>query len=259
MRLEGRKALITGTATGIGRSIAIAFAREGAEVIGLDWDEAGNLETASMIPAGPGSFRSITADVSQSHDVSKAFAASGDLDILVNNAASAKGDGPISELSEEAWDRVLDICLKSVFLCTREALKSMLPRRSGVIVNISSVNALTGINLAAYTAAKGGILSLTRLVAAHYGKYGIRVNAICPGTVLSETSEAYYNQQPQIRAELGSLYPAGEFGKVADVAAAVMYLSSDESAFINGTTLVVDGGLSAVHRLPSAVPKLIES
>ena len=259
MRLKERKALITGTATGIGRAIAMLFASEGAQVIGLDWDEAGNLKTASMIPADSGSFQPLTADVSQAHDVRKAFAASGDLDILVNNAASAKGDGPLSEISEEVWDRVLDICLKSVFLCTREALKSMLRRRSGVIVNISSVNALTGINLSAYTAAKGGILSLTRLIAAHYGEYGIRANAVCPGTILSEASEAYYGQHPQIRAELESLYLAGEFGKVADVAAAAMYLASDESTFVNGSTLVVDGGLSSVHRLRTAVPKLAES
>lgn len=256
MRLKGRKALITGTATGIGRAIAILFASEGTQVIGLDWDESGNLETASMIPPGPGSFKPLTADVSQARDVSKAFDASGDLDILVNNAASAKGDGPLAEISEEAWDQVLDVCLKSVFLCTREALKSMLRRRSGVIVNISSVNALTGINLAAYTAAKGGILSITRLIAAHYGGHGIRANAICPGTILSETSEAYYNQNPQIKAELQSLYVAGEFGKVADVAAAAIYLASDESTFINGTTLVVDGGLSSMHRLTTSVPKL---
>ena len=256
MRLERRKALITGTATGIGREIARVFAREGAHVFGLDWDEAGNFETASIVQAVGGSFQALAGDVSKAVDVRKAFEAAGDIEILINNAASAKGDGPLTEVSEEIWDQVVDICLKSMFLCTREALKSMLRTRSGVIVSLSSVNALTGINLSAYTAAKGGMLSLTRLIAAHYGPYGIRANAICPGTILSETSDAHYNQHPEIKAELSALYPAGKFGNVGDVAAAALYLAGDDSKFINGATLTIDGGLSAVHRLSVAAPKL---
>jgi 3-oxoacyl-[acyl-carrier protein] reductase len=256
MRLRGRRALITGTATGIGREIAGLFAREGADVLGLDWDDAGNVETASIINNTGGAFQPIRCDVSNALDVGAAFKTAGEVDILVNNAASAKGDGPLTEVSEDTWDRVLDICLKSMYLCTREALHSMLRKRSGAIVSLSSVNALSGINLSAYTAAKGGMLSLTRLIAAHYGPYGIRANAICPGTILSETSDAYYNQHPEIKAELTALYPAGKFGTVGDVAAAALYLACDDSAFINGTTLTVDGGLSAVHRVSVATPKL---
>lgn len=256
MRLQGRRALITGTATGIGREIAKVFAGEGAHVIGLDWDETGNLNTASIVQTSGGSYQALTGDVSNASDVRKAFESAGEIDVLVNNAASAKGDGPLTEVSEDAWDQVVDICLKSMFLCTREALKSMLPKRSGVIVSLSSVNALSGINLSAYTAAKGGILSLTRLIAAHYGPYGIRANAICPGTILSETSDEYYNQHPEIKAELSALYPAGKFGTVEDVAGAALYLACNDSAFINGTTLTVDGGLSAVHRLSVATPRL---
>ena len=256
MRLQGRKALVTGTGTGIGREIAKLFAQEGAQVIGVDWDENGNQETAAIVKHAGGSYMAITGDVSKASDVTNAFAAAGPLDILINNAASAKGDGPLTEISEEAWDQVLAICLKSVFLCTREALKSMLPKRAGVIVSLSSVNALSGINLSAYTAAKGGILSLTRLIAAHYGGYGIRANAICPGTILSETSDAYYSERPNIRAELSALYPAGKFGKVQDVATAALFLASDDSSFINGSTLTIDGGLTAVHRLSVAIPKI---
>ncbi|HWR13564.1 MAG TPA: SDR family NAD(P)-dependent oxidoreductase [Terriglobales bacterium] len=256
MRLQGKKALVTGTSTGIGREIAKWLTREGASVAGVDWDESGNQETARIIQSAKGSFQALTADVSKGSDVERVFAAAGALDILVNNAASAKGDGAISQITEEAWDEVLAICLKSVFLCTKAALKTMVPKRSGAIVNLSSVNALSGINLSAYTAAKGGILSLTRLIAAHYGGYGIRANAICPGTILSETSDEYYNAHPDIKAELTALYPAGKFGKVEDIAAAVVYLVSDESTFINGTTLTIDGALSAVHRLSVATPKL---
>ena len=256
MRLQGRRALITGTGTGIGREIAKLFTHEGAHVIGLDWDEKSNQETAALLNNSAGSYTAITADVSKASEVAKAFASAGPLDILINNAASATGDGPITEISEESWDQVLAVCLKSVFLCTREALKSMLPRRAGAIVSLSSVNALTGINLSAYTAAKGGILSLTRLLAAHYGGYGIRANAICPGTILSETSDAYYNEHPDRQAELSALYPAGKFGTVRDVATAALFLASDESSFMNGSTLTIDGGLTAVHRLSVAIPKL---
>lgn len=258
MRLQGRRAVITGTATGIGRDIARLFAAEGADVVGLDWDDTGNAETAAVIQADGGSCQALACDVSKSSDVADAFASAGPIDILINNAASAKGDGPLAELTEEMWDHVIDVCLKSVFLCTQAALRSMLPRRAGIVVNLSSVNAITGINLSAYTAAKGGILALTRLLAVHYAPYGIRANAICPGTILSDTSEAYYNQHPDIKAELSALYPAGQFGKVRDVSAAALYLASDDSTFINGATLTIDGGLSAVHRLSCAIPKLSE-
>jgi len=179
----------------------------------------------------------------------------GGVDILVNNAASAQGDGHLTELSGENWDRVLTVCLKSVFLCTREALKSMLPKKAGSIINLSSVNALVGVNLAAYSAAKGGILSLTRLTAAHHAAQGIRANAICPGTIMSESSEQFYNQHPDIGTGLRTLYPAGEFGTVQDVAACALFLASNEAAFINGIMLPVDGGLLATRSLPSLTPK----
>jgi 3-oxoacyl-[acyl-carrier protein] reductase len=186
--------------------------------------------------------------------VTSAFESAGPIDILVNNAASVQGDGYLMQLSGEAWDRVIAICLKSVFLCSREALKSMVPRRSGSIVNLSSANALMGIHLAAYTAAKGGILSLTRLTAAHYARYGIRTNAICPGTITSQTTEAFYKEHPESAVDLRALYPGGEFGKVKDVAACALFLASEEAAFINGAVIAVDGGLTAAHRMPDLKP-----
>ncbi len=255
MRLTGRRALITGTGTGIGREIARVFAAEGAHVVCVDWNAKSNEETASLIAAEGGSSEAFAADVSSESDVVRVFAAAGPVDILINNAASVEGDGSLLDLSGEAWDRVLAICLKSVFLCSREALKSMVGKRSGCIVNLSSVNALTGINLSAYTAAKGGIVSLTRLLAAHYGPFGIRTNAICPGTILSESSELFYAEHPEITQELQALYPGGKFGKVRDVASCALFLVSDDAAFINGVALPVDGALSAVHRIPSITPK----
>jgi 3-oxoacyl-[acyl-carrier protein] reductase len=247
MRLRGRRALITGTATGIGRAIARRFASEGAEIIAVDRDEAGNQETADLIRKQAGSCTAFTADVSLEDDVVSVFRQAGSLNILVNNAASVEGDGRITDLSGQAWDKVLAVCLKSVFLCTREALVSMVPKKSGSIINLSSVNAIVGINLAAYTAAKGGIISFTKLTAAHHAADGIRANAICPGTILSESSAAYYAQRPEIEAGLRALYPAGEFGNVEDIAACALFLASDEAAFINGVALSVDGGLTTTR------------
>lgn len=254
MRLQGRKALVTGTGTGIGREIALCFSAEGSAVIAVDWNEANNEETAELIRSRGGSCQALTADVSCETDVIAAFESASPIDILVNNAASVDGDGYLMQLSGEAWDKVIAICLKSVFLCTREALKSMVPRRSGSIVNLSSANALMGIHLTAYTAAKGGILSLTRLTAAHYARYGIRANAICPGTISSQSTEVFYKEHPETAEDLRALYPGGEFGKVKDVAASALFLASDEAAFINGAIIAVDGGLTAVHRMPGLNP-----
>ena len=254
MTLEGKRALITGTATGIGREIAFRFASSGAEIVAVDWDEKNNTATAAQINAKGGRCQALTADVSSEADITTVFSAAGGIDILVNNAASVQGDGYLMELSGENWDRVIAICLKSVFLCTREALKGMVPGKAGAIVNLSSANALMGINLAAYTAAKGGIISLTRLTAAHYARHGIRANVICPGTIASESSELYYQEHPELGAQLRALYPGGQFGKVQDVAACALFLASDDAAFINGAVVPVDGALTASHQIPSLNP-----
>lgn len=255
MRIQGKRALITGAATGIGREIARRFAAEGAHVIVVDWDEAGNRETAAQITSAGGSCQALTADVSSEAEVVAAFRSAGPIDILVNNASSAAGDARLAELSGDNWDKILAVCLKSVFLCSREALKSMVPGNGGSIINLSSVNALVGISLTAYTAAKGGILSLTRLAAAQYAAHGVRVNAICPGTILSESSQLFYQQHPEIDAGLRALYPAGQYGQVGDIAACALFLASDEAAFINGAMLPVDGGLLATRPIPGLAEK----
>jgi len=254
MRLQGKKALLTGTATGIGRATALLFAQEGAHVVAVDRDEPNNMETARLINETNGSCQAVTADISEEKAVVELFRHLDAIDILVNNAASVSGDGFLTDLSMEAWDNILKICLRSVFLCSREALKMMMPQRSGVIVNLSSANASVGINLAAYTAAKGGIESLTRLSAAHYARFGIRTNSVSPGTVMSENSEEFYRAKPMIASDLKSLYPASEFGQVRDIAATILFLASDEAKFINGAIVPVDGGLTSTRRLPSIAP-----
>jgi 3-oxoacyl-[acyl-carrier protein] reductase len=248
--LSGKNVLITGTAQGIGRAIAIRFVKEGARVTGLDVDSGSNAETATL--AGE-RFTAVTGDVASNADVAAAVGQCGPVDILINNAATVLGDGLLHQVTEQVWDRVSEVCLKSVFLCTRAVLPGMIKRRTGVIISMSSVNALTGIHLAAYTAAKGGIVSLTRLLAQQYGGYGIRANAICPGTIGTETSLAVYEAAPQLRDELYAMYPAGRFGVPEDIADCALWLAGESSRFVNGTAIVVDGGMSAVHRLPSVL------
>lgn len=246
----GKNVFVTGTAAGIGRAMAIRFAAAGAGVIGLDLDAEGNRETRGQ--AGD-SFQSASGDAANRIDVEKALSLLPHFDVLINNAAAFAGDGVLHEVSEEAWDRTLRACLKSVYVCTHSVLPGMMARRSGVILSISSVNALSGIHLAAYTAAKGGILSLTRVLAQHYGGFGIRANAICPGTIETEMSRQVWEKQPHLKEELAGLYPSGQFGTPGDVAGCALWLASDEARFVNGATLVVDGGMSAVQRLPSVI------
>jgi 3-oxoacyl-[acyl-carrier protein] reductase len=246
--LENQTALITGTAQGIGRAIALRYISEGARVFGMDLDERRNAETATLAGAA---FSPLKGDVSMAADVAEVVRRCGPVDILVNNAATVAGDGRLDEIGEETWDRVVEVCLKSVYLCSRAVLPGMMERRRGVIISLSSVNALMGVHLAAYTAAKGGILSLTRLMAQQYGPFGIRTNAICPGTILTETSRIAYEAAPALRDELLELYPGRAFGEPEDIAECALWLAGPGAQFVNGATIVVDGGATALHRLPS--------
>lgn len=255
-RMQDRTLLITGAGKGIGREMALLFASEGALVVSLDLDKEGNAETASMIRTRGGRCEPLDGDASVEGDVLRAFRQAQGVDILINNAAAWADDGFLHELSVEGWDRVQAATLKSAFLCSREAVREMGQRRSGCIVSISSVNALSGLHLAAYSAAKGGVLALTRVIVQQYGHFGIRANAICPGTILSEASKVMHQENPELGADLRSLYPAGEFGEPLDVAHCALFLASEEAKFINGSTIVVDGGATAVHRLASAKASL---
>ncbi len=255
-RVAGKTALITGGGNGIGREIALRFAAEGAQVVSLDMDEAANARTASMIRDQGGRCEQVQGDVTVAADTARAFRAARSVDILVNNAMNISGDGFLHQVAEEAWDHVVAVCLKGVFLCCRQALPAMMERRSGVIINICSVNAITGIHLAAYTAAKGGMLSLTRLMASQYARFGIRTNAICPGTILTDSTRVYHERYPEMADELRALYPAGKFGTPADIAECALYLGSDQAGFVNGSVIVVDGGLTASHQLPSVIPAI---
>ena len=172
------------------------------------------------------------------------MAAFGRIDILVNNAGASQGDD-ILTFDEATWDWNLAVVLKSVYLCSRAVLPQMIERRSGAIVNISSVNGIVGLGEEAYSAAKAGMNVLTKNMAVKYGRFGIRVNAICPGTIRTPIWGPRLEKDPLIFEKLAKWYPLGRVGEPEDIANAALFLASDEASWITGTILIVDGGLLA--------------
>ncbi|MCC7261522.1 MAG: glucose 1-dehydrogenase [Candidatus Latescibacteria bacterium] len=248
MRLADTVALVTGAGSGIGRAIAELYAREGASVVVADLRLERAQECAAGIEAGGGKALALAADVSMKDQVDRMAAqantAFGRVDVLVNNAGMATGDD-ILHIEEEEWDLNLRVVLKSVYLCTRAVLPGMIARRRGAIVNIASVNGLAGLSEEAYSAAKAGVINLTRNLAVKYGHHQVRANVICPGTVRTPIWGPILEKDPQIFAKLTKWYPLGRVGEPEDIAKAALFLASDEAAWITGSTLTVDGGLMA--------------
>lgn len=249
-RLQGKIALITGGASGIGQATANRFAIEEAKIAVIDLDSIGGQETVEKIHERGGSAFFIKADVSNSKQVRKAIKATiaefGGLDILVNNAA-IEFVGTIEQTSEEEWEHVIQNDLKSIFLCSKFAMPHLKARGGGAIINIGSVNGLLGVpEHAAYNAAKGGVISLTRQLAVDYGSFGIRVNCICPGTTDTPmVRKSIVDRDPEeYLKELGKHYLLRRVGKPEDIANAVLFLASGEASWITGVILPVDGGCS---------------
>ena len=248
MRLKDKVVLITGAGRGIGRAAALVFAKEGARVVVNDIDGAGD-ETVEAIAGTGGQARFVRADVSSEADVRELFDRivewHGGLDVLYNNAAigysSPITHGDVTELSEADWDKVLDVNLKSVFLCCKYAIPLMDRQGGGSIVNTSSCMGLGATPGAdAYTAAKGGIIALSRSLAKAYGAKGIRVNVVVPGTVATPMIQPILDDAEWTRRS--SDVPLGRLGTPEDVAHAALYFASDESSFTTGAVLIVDGG-----------------
>lgn len=250
MRLSDTVALVTGAGSGIGRATAELFAREGARVVIADRNLLAAEETAGRISAAGGDALAAEVDVVRAEAVAsmaeRAIAAFGRVDVLVNNAGLSSGDD-ILQIDEETWDLNLAVVLKSVFLCSKALLPGMLERRRGAIVNVSSVNGLTGLGEEAYGAGKAGMINLTQNMAIKYGPSGVRVNCVCPGTVRTPIWEARLARDPRVFDRLAAWYPLGRVGDPDDVARAILFLASDEAAWITGAVLPVDGGLMAGH------------
>jgi NAD(P)-dependent dehydrogenase (short-subunit alcohol dehydrogenase family) len=246
-RLEKKVALITGAAGGIGAETARLFAAEGAAVVVNDIALAGAEAVAKEIESSGGRALAVGADISSPAELDRMFrlveARFGGLDVLVNNAFWSDGDTTITDLAEEVWDRTIDVTLKGPFLCTQRAIPLMLLRGGGSIITLSSVNALFGVSETAYTAAKGGLIAMMRLIAAEYGDRKIRSNLICPGTIATRNCMTYWEARPEGFEMLKSMYPLGRIGTPRDVANGALFLASDESSWVTGAVQLVDGGI----------------
>jgi NAD(P)-dependent dehydrogenase (short-subunit alcohol dehydrogenase family) len=249
-KLEGKVALVTGAAMGIGRSTAVLLAKEGARVVLADIDEQQAKETSRMIEEAGGEAFFARTDVSKSEDVEAAIKTAvetfGSIDVLHNNAAIALG-ATVVDTTDELWNRVLDVNLGGVYRGCKYAIPHMVRNGSGSIINSTSVQALRGFSgWAAYAASKGGILSLTQQVALEYAKHNIRVNCIAPGTIMTPLNEKLFEEaeDPEALIETWNrMHPVGRFGEPEEVAEVVLFLASDASSFVTGHCLVVDGGL----------------
>lgn len=248
MRFEGHVVVVTGGGSGIGRATARRLAQEGAHAAILDIDHEAASATAAMITDDGGRADAWRADVSSTADVHAAVAGvverHGRIDVLVNNAAVASADDIVG-IGDEEWDREIAIALGGTFRMTREVLPLMTAHGGGAIVNMSSVNAHAAYAQEAYSAAKAGIESFTRSTAVRYAPAGIRANAVVAGTVRTPAWDSRIAADPHVFEEIAEQYPLRRVGEPGDIAAAISFLASDESAWITGTTLVVDGGLTA--------------
>ena len=235
--LEGKSALITGAARGIGRAIAIELKSAGAKVLCCDLPGTSENEEVAREVGG----QALYADVTKADEVDQLIADAGEIDILVNNAGITR-DGLLARLSEDDWRAVIDVNLTSVYLMFHAAIRGMMKRRSGAIVNLSSVVGIHGnFGQTNYAASKAGIIGFTKSLAREAGTRGVRVNAVAPGYIETRLTEVLPDE---VKEKMLAATSLGRFGQPKDIASSVHFLCSDAAAFISGEVLVVDGGMA---------------
>jgi NAD(P)-dependent dehydrogenase (short-subunit alcohol dehydrogenase family) len=245
--LDGKVTFVTGAASGIGRATALAFVREGANVVVADIDQQGSQDTVSMIEDRGGHALAVSCDLTSGEDVQAALTKTverfGRLDYAFNNAGAEQQPKPTADITEEEWDRIITINLKGVFLCLKYQIPLLLQHGGGAIVNTSSG---AGIKVfgrgAAYAAAKHGVVGLTKDAALDYAASNIWINAICPGIIDTEMMDRFTGGTTEERDRVIAQEPIGRMGGPEEIAAAVVWLCSDAASFVTGHTLVADGG-----------------
>jgi len=246
--MSARVALVMGGGAGTGRATALAFARSGAHVVVADIKEDKAEQTRELIEEAGGKAVAVAANMGLADDIARVMetcqSAFGGLHQVSNNAAQTVPNKPVTELSEADWDRCMGITLKGVWLCMKYQLPLIEASGGGAIVNIASVSGIRGEVLqSAYAAAKGGVITLSKAVAAEYARRGVRVNTVCPGGIETEGMRFYLKSMPEMRERTLNAHAMGRLAKPEEIADAVVYLCSDQASFITGHDLVVDGGV----------------
>jgi NAD(P)-dependent dehydrogenase (short-subunit alcohol dehydrogenase family) len=251
-RLEGRVAVITGAASGIGRASARRFAAEGAQVVVADLDDAGGTALADEIGG-----LYVHADVTDADDVQEMYATAverfGGLDVCFNNAGiSPPDDDSILETEIDAWRRVQEVNLTSVYLCCKYGIPHLLDRGRGSVINTASFVAVMGAATSqiSYTASKGGVLAMSRELGVQFARQGVRVNALCPGPVNTPLLQELFAKDPERAARRLVHVPMGRFAEPEEIAAAAAFLASDDSSFMTASSFLVDGGISGAYVTP---------
>lgn len=250
MRLAGKVIFVTGAGGGMGRVAAEMFAREGAAVVATDFMTDSLEETVSGVRAAGGEIVGVPGDVSVAEDMARAIAAGvrafGSINVLYNNAGiMPPEDTSVEETSDDTWRRVLDVNLRGVALCCKYGIPELRKAGGGSIINIASFVAQVGCTVPqdAYTASKGGVISLTRSLAVQYGRDGIRTNALCPGPIETPLLRRLWTSEEERNKRLSRI-PLGRFGTPEDIVQAGIFLASDESSWMTGATFLVDGGIT---------------